>query len=772
MDYLAMLIIRRRLVIAFGILALTCFFLYNAIQVPIKTYFPNLLPQNHEFIELIKKHPRFSATNQVIIGLETKDGTIWNHETLQKLIDLSKECQFLTGIDRTQVISLGVEKVRNPKITAQGIDSPPILYPKAPTTKEEIDELKADVYSNPSYGGRLVSQGGDVALISLGFFEDELQPRVVYEKIQEFRDKYETDNIKMHVVGEPYLYGVIFSYLPQTALLFGVTVIAMLLVAYLYTRSFRLTIIPLVSAVVCAIWGMGFLNLMGYNLDPLVLVLPLLISATALSHSIQFNWRLNLEYADTKDLEESCRNTIRNLFSPGLASIVTDATGILLIALIPIPLMTQVGLALFVWCLSMIFGILLLNPIFNLYLPRMKNIENWKKARDKGFLQSYLLGSIYSLTSSKSKSIIIVCVFFVFALVSYQLNKNIMVGEVQEGTQILKKKSKYNQDIRFLNDKMPGMMNPMIIVFEGNDIEVIKKPDVMSRTDKIQTQMAKRKEVTQSESIIDLIKMINMAFYENNPNFYLMPSTGRHIYACLHLLTSGGADPADFEKYYDYEMQNLSINLYCKNLLPHTIDKLRKEANEIIDNNTTEYGEFKLAGGKFGVVAANNDSILNYLTATLLAALALTGIFVSIIFRSVIAGILLLIPIALASWFTFGFMSIQSIGINLQTLPVSIIAIGIGIDYGVYLLSRIKEERKKSLDWNTSIFNALKTAGGAIIITGIIIIVGVIFWSFSDISFQSQMGILFSVVTLFHVLGALILLPAMVQLIKPKFLSK
>jgi hypothetical protein len=143
-----------------------------------------------------------------------------------------------------------------------------------------------------------------------------------------------------------------------------------------------------------------------------------------------------------------------------------------------------------------------------------------------------------------------------------------------------------------------------------------------------------------------------------------------------------------------------------------------------------------------------------------------------VVFRSLVAGLLLVVPLSLASWFTFGYMSLQGIGINLQSLPVSIIAIGIGVDYGVYLLSRIREERERLGELGPAIREAIATAGNAIVLTGIIVIAGVFFWVFSDIKFQAEMGVLLSIVTLFHLLGALVLLPAMVRLLQPKFVMR
>lgn len=769
-DKIATFIVRQRLHIAIFMLIITSFLLYHALHIPIKTFFPDLLPQNHPFIELIKKHPRFGGTNTVVVGLEVKQGDIFTTETLQKIIDFSNELYFLPSVDRSKVFSLGVNKIRNAKITSWGIQSPPILFPNAPTTQEGIDQLKADVFSNPAYVGNLISLDGKVALIKFGFFEEELQPRLVYAALQDLKIRYEDENTVVHIVGEPYLYGVIFSYLPQTKFFFIVTVCAMLLIAYIYTRSIRLIAIPLLSAILCAIWGLGVMRLCHFHLDPLVLVIPLLISATALSHSIQFNWRINETYAACGNQELSCMDSIKGLFFPGLSGIMTDGVGILLIAFIPIPLMNKLGVAIFIWCLSMIPVVLVFNPVINLYLPPMKNAKAWREARKHGLMERFFLRGVALLNCRKGAPWVITGVFLVLAVVAYYLNLGIQVGDIKEGTPILKESSQYNQDVEFLADRLPGSMNPMLVIVEGNERGVVKEPELLSIVDEFQSHMAKIPEVTMTLSIANLIKGINMAFYENNPNYFILPDTRRGVYSNLHLLTSGGAEPGDYDTFYDFEFQNLNITILCENHLPQTIGKILSSARSFLDKHKTSLANFRLCGGRLGIIAAFNESIMVHLSTTLGAAMAVTCLLVAFVFRSGLAGLLLIIPLSLSSWFTFAYMATQDIAINLQTLPVSIISIGIGVDYGVYFLSRIREEYSTSKNMNQAIRAAIGTAGNAIILTGIIIISGVVFWVFSDIKFQAEMGLLLSIVTTFHLLGSLLLLPAMIQIIKPKFI--
>jgi uncharacterized protein len=768
-ESVARFIIKRKLFIAIVMLAITGYFLYHAAHISVRTFFSDLLPQNHPFVKLIKKHPQFGATNSVIMGFEVLDGDLFNTETLQKIIDFSSELYFLPGVDRTKVVSIGVNKIRNAKITADGISSPPILFPHAPKTKEELDQFRADVYSNPAYYGNLISLDAKVALITMGFFEEKLQPKVVYASLQEMKNKYENKNIKIHIVGEPYLYGVIFSYLPQTNHLFILTIVAMLVISFMYTRSVRLVLIPMGSAVVCAVWGVGFMQIMGFDIDPLTLVIPLLISARAISHSVQFSWRINEEYVVTKNMEESCFNTVKGLLFPGIAGILADALGILWIAFIPIPLMYKLGISIAFWSISMIFSILILNPVVYLYLPPIKNVVKWRSDRKKGFMEAKLCGAIARFSCKPKVPQVVTLGFFIFALVAYYLNLGLVTGDLQEGSPILRPSSEYNKDVQFMAERLPGSMNPMLVIVEG-EIDCIEEPELMNLVDDFQAHMAKLPEVTMTLSIANLVKGINMAFYENNPNFFMVPDTKRAVYSNLHLLTSGGAEPGDFDTYYSHEFENLSIAVYCVNHLPGTLKRVFSWAKEFIDTHPIKIAKFQLAGGRIGVIAASNESLVINETAILLATLSSTAVACMIFFGSFISGILLIIPMALSTWFTFAYMAVTGIENNLQTLPVSSVAIGVGIDYGIYLLSRIKEENVKLNDLNNAIKEAIATAGNAIICTGFIIVAGVVFWTISDIKFQSDMGVLLSVVTIFHLLGTMYLLPAMIRLIKPKFL--
>ncbi|MBW2216062.1 MAG: MMPL family transporter [Deltaproteobacteria bacterium] len=766
---LAKFVVAKRLFILAVLVLTTLFWGYQLLSINVQTFFPDLLPK-HAYVDLVKEYPDFGGANMVLVEIKVKEGDVFNTNTLDKIIKLSEDLQFIPGIDRNKVVSIGVGKIKNFKVTAWGIEFPSLMYPDAPTTEEAIEELKVNVYSNSLYYGRFVSIDSKSALIMTEFFNEGVEYEEVYNIIQDLIAKYSDDNNELFIVGGPYLYGVVSHYLPQTTNVLIVTGIVMLLLAFIYTRSVRLTLMPMMSAAICGIWGLGFLCLMGYNLDPLILVVPLLVSARALSHSIQFNWRVHEEYATRNNLEEACEASIRGLFYPGVAGIVTDGMGILLIAFIPIPIMMKLGLVIFVWSMAMIFVVLILNPILYMYLPKMKNVHEWREKKQGGMMEGIM--ARVARTGRGKGAYVVVAIAFILAVVSGYYSLQLQVGDVYPGTPILKESSSYNQSCGVLATDFPGLMDPLIIVARYDGERGIVKRKLLDKIAEFQFFMMQNPLIKASVSIADLMKNLYLRYMQNDPKHFILPDSDPGVGAMLFLLMGGGAEPGDFDMYYTPDNTAANVLFYCTDHTTATIKEVFAACTEFISKAEAEDENlhFDLAAGSVGIVAATNVVVERDQLALLIAAFAITYVFCAFFFQSFTAAFLLLIPLALSNLIVFGYMGYIGLGLNIQTLPVSTIAVGIGVDYGIYLLSRIKEETARLGTLDEGITEAIRTAGNAITITALIIIAGVAFWFISDIKFQSDMGFLLSLVTFFHLLGTLFFLPTLVVMVKPKFI--
>lgn len=769
---IAEFIVKHRLLVLLAFIAFTLFFAYEASKVPFRTNFPDLIPK-HAYTDLAKKFEGFGGSNRVTITLAVKEGDIFNAPTLAKIIDISNTLQFMPGVDRNKVYSIGVSKIKNFKVTTEGLEFPSLMYPDPPKTREEIEQLKQNIFRNNLYYGRFVSIDTKAALVSGEFFVRDLNYKATYKALEEIRTKNTDKNTTVYIEGDTYLYGVISHYLNQTILIFALTLVGMIIAAFWFTRMARLVFVPLISMLLCGIWGLGGIGLLGFNIDPLVLVIPLLISARALSHSIQFGWRVQEEYVIHGNIKSACEKTISSLLYPGLAGIITDGIGILLIAIIPVPLMFKIGLSFFMWALTVIFVVLIFNPVIYLFIPALavKKVDMWQKMQEKRWLDRVFSQQVFKMGKGRN-AWAIVGLGIALAVAAGLISLNAKVGDIQPGSPLLQETSRYNQDVMKINSFFPGLIDPLMIVVDTKNPDGISQPEVMKAMIDFQSYLMTRPEVMGTVSIVDLVKNLNMKLYENNPKYYVLPNTSQGIYSNLFLLQGGGAEPGDFDQYYNDDLSATNVVAFLKDHTANTIEEVLSSCKQYLSQMKIKGYEFKLAMGRVGLVAATNESVELHQFMISVLAFGSTFLFCSLFFQSWMAGLILILPLGLANLFTLAYMSLASVGLSLQTLPVSTIAVGVGVDYGIYLLSRIKEEFEILGDMEAAIQRAISTSGQAVTVTGLIMVLGVGFWNFSTIKFQSDMGLLLSIVTFLHILGTLFILPALVRIFKPGFILK
>ncbi|MBT4363922.1 MAG: MMPL family transporter [Desulfobacterales bacterium] len=758
-------IVSNRYLILIFISVITVFFAFQISKVEIKTELSDLLPQKHEYVKLHKKFRHiFGGANILYIDVFVKDGDIFNTDTLKKISYFTEETKFLPGVDRYKIFSITQSKVKDIKASKFGMEIKPLI-PEIPETKEELDALRQKVYTNDMVYGSLVSLDSKAALISVQFQEDiALDYPVIFNKIKEISNTIRDENTDVAIAGDPMVRGYLYSYLGQTKVIFCVTLLAMVALMFIYTRSLQMVFMPVMSGILSAVWGLGFLGILGYALDPLALVVPLLITARTLSHSVQFNERVIEEYAVHRDIRAACYSSIKALFFPGLAGIITDAAGIAVLIAIPIPFLQKLGIISSFWALSTIFTVLFFNPVVLLLLPPFIK----ERKSEEGIYKK--IATKTAMLNSGRGSWAVLGVTLLIAVIGVFYASELKVGDVNPGTPILWSDSAYNKDARILNKSFLGL-NPMLIVVEGEEKDSVYKYDILHKIEAYQRHIEKLPSAGGSISIVDVLKKLNLNLNKGNAKWSFLPHSETDI-AVLHYMFFSSSDPGDLDAYCTHDNRSMSISVYFKN---HEGDTLREAVNatrEFEKNNPIKGAKLKFAAGTVGILAAANEEIFKTQVQLLIMSFALTIFFCALSFRSLLAGILLVIPLAVSNYLIFAYMGLKGIGLNINTLPVATIAIGIGVDYGVYFLSRMREQFNGDEDILSSIHTAMNTTGKAICFTALTVGLGVVFWLLSDIKFQAEMGLLLTMATILHILGTLILLPALVLVIKPKFLSK
>src|SRR5437879_2192980 len=357
----------------------TVFFAHYATKVQMYSQFADLLPQAHPYIKAYN-HFRgtFGGANIVSLSLEVKQGDIFNPETLKKIRYVTEKVDEIDGVNHYQVASLAHVKIRRLEATSGGlIKSVPVLPDEIPSDAASLKRLKQSMLNNDIVYGKYVSTDGKAALILAGFHEERLDYANIHRQIMKIRQAVEDDNTVLYAAGEPMLKGWVWYYTGELARIFAVTFIFIFATLIIYFRRLYGVLLPVIGAIAQALWGLGFLGILGYNLDPLVLVIPLLVSARAASHGVQMVERYFEEIEATGDRHIAVANAMKELLLPGGIGVLADAAGILVLSVATIPLIRKLAFFASFWGFSNIFTILLLITLLLDVLPTPRSTKHY-----------------------------------------------------------------------------------------------------------------------------------------------------------------------------------------------------------------------------------------------------------------------------------------------------------------------------------------------------------------------------------------------------------
>jgi predicted RND superfamily exporter protein len=230
------------------------------------------------------------------------------------------------------------------------------------------------------------------------------------------------------------------------------------------------------------------------------------------------------------------------------------------------------------------------------------------------------------------------------------------------------------------------------------------------------------------------------------------------------------SDPGDLDQFTDNRYEHGAVTLFFRDRQGETIHSAISRIKEYTSENPLEDGEYRLAGGVVGVLAAVNEIIFSSQVEAIALALVVLVALCSLTYRSMSAGMLFMVPVILSNAVTFSAMSFLGIGMNINTVPIAALGIGLGVDYGLYIADRMKEEHLLGRTPEQCVTSALSSSGYGVVVTAVVLVACVLIWGLSSLRFQAEMGILMAIWLGFSALSALLLVPSMIYVFKPKFI--
>src|SRR5262249_39618507 len=274
-----------------------------------------------------------------------------------------------------------------------------------------------------------------------------------------------------------------------------------------------------------------------------------------------------------------------------------------------------------------------------------------------------------------------------------------------------------------------------------------------------------------SFSLADIVKSINMVFFDTEPRWGVIPEEVGRI-ANLFFFYFAGSPPSETSKYLDPSFTNGHVTFFCRNHQGDTVARIISRCREYVSKFPSDKIDFRLAGGLIGVTAAANEEIVR--NDILMNVLGLVTIYLILLFtyRSFAAGFYMLLPLFVSNAFVNAYMSFRNIGVNLHTLPVVTVGIGFGIDYGLYIVSRIIEEIRVRNDLYEATKVALCTTGKGVTFTAVTMVMSTMFWTTSSIRFDAEMGGLLAIWMGVSFIASQTLMPVLILIFKPKFITR
>jgi len=754
---------RRPLLVLMSVL--TVLFAWRAAHLKLSYDFEKLLPRNHPYVKTYQEFQEtFGGANLITIEVAVKQGDIFNYETLNKIRKITDDIQFIPGIDRYKVVSIGAKKIKETKSTSWGIEKTPLLWPDVPNTAEAIQALKRTCMSDDTVFGVLVSIDGKAAMIMADVYEKGVNYQKIYAEIRKVLDRDGDANTTIHVSGEPIVVGEVIKAMPKILWIFGISMVLVLGILYLHFMNLRIPVLHITVSGATTIWGLGLMEILHFTLNPMTTIVPFLLMVISISHANQMITR----YAEKSILRgkggiETAEEALGEILVPGVAALGTNLAGFAVLAIIPIGTIQELAITASVGMVCAVVRDLTVLPLLLSYIPDLG--ANHEKRHVVGGLFERVLTRISHSIFNKTERVVVLGVMTVLFGLGIYYASHMSIGSLHAGSPLFWEKSRYNLDTKKINEDFYGT-DVMSVVIKGEP-GLLREPEVLHVIGDYQRFISGVPKVGGAISLVDMVKGVNQKVHEDDPMWFTIPSTAKEVGAAYYLFYSG-ADPGDFDIFGTNDLDSANIRVFFKDHTVGTINKALEETKRFFAENPLKSGQVRLAGGLIGVLGAIGEVLGRYHLEATLLSYGLICLVTLITFRSFIAMFLVCVPLGMVSVMSFAFMKLFSIELDVNTLPIAALGMGLCVDYGIYLYGKIRSESLLGGTFKEVLDRAMVSCGSAVIVTGTTFTVGVILWVFSDLRFQATMGILLGFMFIMNMVTSILVLPILIDIFKPK----
>lgn len=736
---------------------LTLFLGFQASQLKMDAAFIKNIPLHHSYMQTYLKHQKdFGGANSIMVAVEDTSGNIFNANYFDTLKNVHDQLFFIPGVDRAQVKSIFSPSTRFTEVVEDGFAGGPVIPADFSTSVSGLETVRDNI-EKAGIVGRLIANDYSAAMVSAQLMDFDPQTGKPLDTIafaaqleKELRGKFETDKVKIHIIGFAKMAGDVADGAKGVLLFFVIAILITAVMVYLFSKSIILTVLPLVCSLTAVVWQLGLLTVIGFGLDPMSILVPFLVFAIGVSHGVQMINAVRRRVMDGQTTKAAAASAFRSLLVPGGVALLSDTVGFITLLSIDIGIIRELAISASLGVGVIIFTNLILLPLVISFTEIKVNKTAEPTAEE---VRTEAIWRFLARFATPKYALVVIIATVVLYFAGLQQANQMKIGDLQGGAPALHQDSRYNLDTFFITDHFSITTDVMTVIVEAAP-EACTYHDVLTQIDEFEWLVRNTPGVESTVSLASVAKKVNAGFNEGNPRWEVLPrTTASLVQAIGQIPTTSGLLNGDCSV--------MPVYLFMKDHKAETIETVVAKVKAVAAKMDNDKLQFKLASGPVGVMAATNEAVAEAQLPMMLYVYGAVFVLCLISFKSLKATVAVIIPLYVVSTLAQALMTQLDIGLAVSTLPVIALGVGIGVDYGIYILSTMSSKLSNGMPVQQAYYEALVERGSAVIFTGLTLAIGVSTWFFSALKFQMDMGILLTFMFVVNMLGAIIILPAL-----------
>lgn len=722
------------------------------------------LPDAHPFVQIQNRiSDIFGGEAIVIIGVVARQGDIFTPEMLGKIQRITDGLRNSPSVIGPSLFSVAAPYVRAVDSSNGALRVEPLMD-DVPPTAAVAQRVRERVEADPMFRETLVSADRRAAVI-VADFDDRMKDVELAAFVERVVGPERDDTVTIALAGAPILRKELARYTAMMALLFPLAVVIIGLVHYEAFRTVQAMLLPLVTALLSVVWALGIMALIGLPMDTWSVMTPVLILAIAAGHAVQILKRYYEEFARCGDTEEA---VVRSLAAVGpvmLTAGLIAAAGFASLTTFGITSVRAFGALLAGGIVSALIIEMTFTPACRSLLPAPKRREVTREGGTRAI--DRVLDVLARVALTRPRAVLAVTI-----AASALAGIGIARLRVDNSFRLwFAPSSQVRIDDALMNAVLPGTATLRILV-EGTRDDAVLDPAVLRAMVDLQSELRRAPEIGGITSIADHVRRMHQAMNDGDPAYYAIPDDPKVIGEYLFLY-GAVAGPDGLSAFVDTANRNAVIRALSKtdsaSFSRQLLQRLQDFASRRFAGLPVHVG---IAGGTLGVQTAMNDMVVHEKIVNMIQVGAIIFALCALVLWSALGGLFVLVPLALAVVLILGAMGWLGVWLDMSTAAITAMGVSIGADFAIYLLFRVREELATGVDLDTALRQGLRTSGKAALYVSSAVAAGYLTLALSGFSVWLRLALLTSSMVACSALAACVVLPALIALTHPRFLTR